>query len=190
MTKEKRRGALWALLVFPLQFVVWGVWQGLLLPRLALSPAALTLLDCVLVKGLIWALPPVLLLLLGKGDRLCSLRELFPKRFPVFACTVLLCLTTVFLYTLRLTRGLVNTHAVFDPMILVLSLSAGVWEELGFRGGLFNLLQPHLGFWGAALLNGVCFALFHFPTLLTGTPLTALLSWRALLTSPWAWCSA
>ena len=94
---------------------------------------------------------------------------------------ILLCLSTAFLYTLRLLNGLQGSFVFFDPMFLVLSLSAGVLEELGFRGGLFRLYETAMGFWTAALLNGALFTLFHYPELILGGSWLRLVSLRALL---------
>lgn len=139
----------------------------------------MVLLDSVVLKSLVWAVPFVLLFLASKPRPARS--ELFRTPFPWFACVVLLCLTAAFLYTVRLARGLVNTYAIFDPMFVVLSLSAGVIEEFSFRGGLFRMQEATLGFWPAAVLNGALFTLFHKPELLFGGSWTWLWSWRALL---------
>lgn len=162
--------------LFMAQWLVWSAWQTFAVPRL---PAGIgwLLIDSVAVKGLVWAGPVILILLKTRKEE----NKLFKEPFPWLACVVLLCLTTAFLYTVRLVNGLQNTHAIFDPMFLVFSLSAGVFEEIGFRGGLFHFQEPKLGFWPAALLNGVMFTLYHYPELLFGNGWMSLLSWRALL---------
>lgn len=177
MRKSALRG-LFLLPVFACQWLIWGVWQFFVMPQLP-AGIAMTLLDSVVIKGLIWAAPFVLLFRIGKQRPARS--DLFRAPFPWLACVILLCLTTVFLYTVRLSRGLVHTYVRFDPMFVVFSLSAGVFEEISFRGGLFRLQAPKLGFWPAALLNGVLFTLYHYPELLFGGSWMRLLSWRALL---------
>ena len=169
-----------AFLLFFLLWLAWGAWETFAVPRL---PAGLgmTLLDSVVMKSLFWGVLPLLMLLRYRKDASVPLKELFCSRFPVFSCVVLLCLTTAFLYTVRLARGLVNTHVIFDPMFIVLSLTAGVVEEFGFRGVIFNLQEPVLGFWPAALLNGVMFTLYHYPGLLFGDSWLRLFSFRGLL---------
>lgn len=162
--------------LYAAQWVLWGLWQNILLSRFSLGPAA-ALWDAAVIKCLIWAFPFALLLRREKA----GVSALFSPPFPWLACTVLLCLTTVFLYTVRLASGLVNTHVLFDPVFLVFSLTAGVYEEFCFRGGFFRLQAPTLGFWPAALFNGVLFTLYHYPDLLFGAGWTKLFSPRALL---------
>lgn len=47
--------------------------------------------------------------------------------------------------------------------MLVLLVIAPVSEELLYRGVLFPLAERRSGFWPAALMNAVVFALAHFP---------------------------
>jgi membrane protease YdiL (CAAX protease family) len=44
---------------------------------------------------------------------------------------------------------------------LALSLTAGICEELVFRGYFIRTLAPWLGWWGAAALGALCFGLLH-----------------------------
>ena len=175
-----KRHALILIVIWLLQWLLWGVWQTFALPRLPIGIGA-TLLNSVAVKGIVWAALLIPILQRFEKKLRLSLEPLFCRPFPWFACTVLLCLTTAFLYTVRLLRGLVNTHAVFDPMFIVLSVSAGVIEEFSFRGVLFRLQNAMIGFWPAALLNGALFTLLHYPGILFGASLMQLISWRALL---------
>lgn len=123
---------------------------------------ATAILDSVVLKALIWLAPFLLF-----RTRLRS-KAFFHAPFPWLPCLILLCASAAFLHSLRILNGLLNTHVVFDPMFIVFSLSAGVIEELSFRGGFFNLQEEAYGFWPAALINGVMFTLFHYPTLLLG----------------------
>ena len=107
-------------------------------------------------------------------------QTLFGAPFPWLPCLILLCVSTAFLFTIRLLNGLQNTYIVFEWMFIVFSLSAGVLEELSFRGGFFAMTEDRLGFWGAALLNGAMFTLYHYPELLLGQ-WQGLISWRCLL---------
>lgn len=166
--------------IFIAQWFFWSIWQNSVSPLLPVG-VGMTLLESVVLKCLVWAIPFVLILCKLKGENTLSLREMFVSPFPWLACIVLLCMTTVFLYTVRIARGLVNTHAIFDPMFVVLSLSAGVFEELAFRGGMFNLHESAMGFWPAAIINGVMFTIYHYPELLYGRGFERLLSWRVLL---------
>ena len=135
------------------------------------------LLDAIPVKLFVWTVLPALVLWRGRED----FRVLFRAHFPWLPCLVGLCVTAAFLWTLRLLNGLGGTHVVFDPMILAFSLSAGVAEELGFRGCFFSRQEESLGLWPAALLNGLFFTLYHYPGLLFGESWGVLLSLRALL---------
>lgn len=179
MTELKKR-VLFSLVLFAGQWLLWGAWQLLAAPRLPAGIGA-ALLDGVAAKALIWAFPFVPVLYGHKGKDIQISGELFRQPFPWLSCVVLLCLTTAFLYTVRLARGLADTHVIFDPMFLALSLSAGVLEEFAFRGGVFNLQEPAMGFWPAALLNGALFTLYHYPRLLFGGSWAVLVSWRGLL---------
>ena len=60
------------------------------------------------------------------------------------------------------TAALVLPHTRAElRLYLVLSISAGLCEELVFRGYLLWAFQPPLGLWGAALLATVLFAFGH-----------------------------
>lgn len=61
--------------------------------------------------------------------------------------------------------ALVAGSSYGGPMIdmLMLVLVAPVSEELLFRGVLFPLAERRTGFWPAAIMNAVVFALVHFP---------------------------
>ena len=125
--------------VYAGMWLVWSAWTLFLLPRIALGQTELALLDSVAAKAAVWVLP---LALLGRLRR----RELFGRPFPWLPCLVLLCGVTAFLHTLRLLNGLQNTHVIFDPMFILFSLTAGIWEELSFRGGLFAWQEKTLAF--------------------------------------------
>ena len=165
-----------SLLLYAAMWSVWSVWMIRLSPMGGGSVWA-ALLEALLAKPFVWILPPALLLWRDRG----AFRSLFASSFPWIPCFVALCLTVAFLYTLRLVNGLQGTYAVFDPMFLAFSLSAGVVEELSFRGCFFLLHKESLGLWAAAALNGVLFTLYHYPGLLFGLSWGALLSLRALL---------
>lgn len=166
-----------SLLPFTVLWLLWALWQ-----RSALLPVgtAAALIDSVAVKGVLWGLIPWLFLSRAK-KLLVPRNELFSAPFPGLACVGLLCLTTAFLHTLRLLNGLQDTHILFDPMVLVFSLSAGVFEELAFRGYFFNRHAALMGFWPAALLNGALFTAYHYPGLLFGEGWAELLTPRTLL---------
>lgn len=161
-------------------WVLWAVWQCKLMPMLH-GGLGCALLDGVLAKALVWLVLPLPLLIRGRDSLLVPLNRLFSEPFPWLAAVVLICLSAAFLHTVRLLNGLQNTYVFIDPMFIVLSASAGVFEEFGFRGGFFNMQEPALTFWPAALSNGAMFVLFHYPELLFGGSWMQLLSFRALL---------
>lgn len=171
--KKDRKDVILPILVFILMWLIWAAWAMLAVPQLPMDAVTGALTDSVAVKVLVWVLP---LILLRKLRR----KKLFQGRFPWFACLILLCATAAFLHTLRLLNGLQDTHVIFDPMMIVFSLSAGVLEELSFRGGFFDWMREKHGFWYAALLNGAMFTLYHYPELLLGY-WQGLLSLRTLL---------
>jgi len=138
-----------------------SLWTLFLIPELHYEVIIITILDSIVFKSLIWVVPFFLM-------KKMQWKELFGKPFPWLACLVFICITVAFLHTLRLLNGLQNTHLIFDPMIIVFSLSAGVLEELSFRGGFFAWQEHMAGFWPAAILNGVIFTMYHFPELLLG----------------------
>lgn len=143
-------------------FSLWAVWQLFILPHF--SPGHLiSVIDSVVVKAAVWVVPVLLL-----SRRYGKFKEMFSGKFPWLALVVLLCATTAFLYTVRLLNGLQNTHIIFDPMFILFSLSAGVLEELSFRGGFFRIQDKQFGVIPASLINGVMFTLYHFPGLLLG----------------------
>ncbi len=172
--------AAFPLLLFAILWIAWAAWSCWLLPRLPATPGT-ELLHSVGVKALLWVAPPLLLWRRSREMRFLPLSRLFTEPFPWLAALVLLCLSTAFLYTVRLLNGLQNTFVIFEPMMIILSVSAGVIEELSFRGGFFNLQEPALGFWPAALINGAMFVLLHYPELLFGGSWMQLISLRALL---------
>lgn len=162
--------------LFGLLWSLWGLWQQELLPQVPGSwlPA---LLDSVFVKTVLWGLVPCFLF--SRGRRLRE--SWFSSGFPVLPCVGLSCLSLCVLHTLRLVQGLGNTFLEWDWMFLFFSLSAGIVEEIGFRGCCFRYLEEKQGFWPAAILSSVLFTLYHYPDLLFGRSLGSLLSWRTLL---------
>lgn len=108
-------------------------------------------------------------------------REFFRAPFPWLPCVVALCLTTAFLYTVRIQNGLVNMHVIFDWYGIATSVCAGVVEEYFFRAYLFGRTEPIFGFWPAALLNGALFTLFHYPVQLLNGSFSELFSPRGIL---------
>lgn len=161
-------------------YLMWALWQQFLLPQIP-SPLAAVLLSICVIKPLVWGLFPCAHYYLQKGSLPKNTASIFAPPFPVLPCITLICLTTAFLHTIRLLLGLGNNIVFFDWMFILISLSAGVFEEYGFRGYFFNVQEPFMGFWPAAVLNAVMFTLYHYPEILFGASLSILISWRGLL---------
>ena len=160
-------------------YLLWALWDRLGPEALPPGPGAAAA-DALLATGLVWGLPALLLLLRGRGPWLAEPRRLFSPPFPWLPCVVLLCASAAFLHTLRLAALPAGLVVFFTPTLLLLSVCAGVYEELFFRGFLFNRLAPALGLWPAALLDGALFALYHFPGLIFGRGWGELFSLRGL----------
>lgn len=167
-------------MVFMGCWLIWGAWvqfgQRLLIPG-----AGAAVVDALLAKGVIWGGPALLLLLREQKPWLIEPRRLFVGPFPWLPLVVLGCMITAFLYTMRLICLPLGVIVFFTPTLVLLSLCAGVYEEVFFRGYLFNRQAADLGLWRAVVFNGVLFALYHFPELLWGQGWAILFSLRGVL---------
>lgn len=172
----EKKGFALSILLYAALWLAWSLWKTLLVPLLGGGVWA-ALFDAVPVKLLVWIVPPAFVFWRGRG----GLRNLFAAPFPWLPCLIALCLAVAFLYTLRLANGLQGTYVVFDPMLPIFSLSAGIVEELSFRGGFLPAQEKVIGFWPAVGLNGLLFALYHYPGLLFGQGWGQFLSLRTLL---------
>lgn len=134
----------------------------------------------ILVKGVVWIVP---LLLLLRNDKAWLIKptRMFCLTLPWFACVGMLCVSTAFLHTVRLMTGRENTFVIWEGIFLVLSISAGVIEEISFRGFIFNRQASTIGKIPAAIINGFLFEVFHYPQLILGKGLTELFTLRSLL---------
>lgn len=144
-----------------------------------LSGSVGVLFEAVVIKAILWAVPAVVGLSVLKRRRV-SVLPLLGSTFPWLACIILLCIETAILYTIHLARGLSGTQVLFDPVSIITLFSAGIIEELSFRGFFFNTHLQLLGFWPAALINSLLFVLFHFPNILFIGNISVLISFRSL----------
>ena len=97
MHTKKQFSVLAATAVFLLLWILWSVWQCLILPTLKFSTDAMMILDSVVVKGVLWAAIP--LALLKFHDRgLVPFRQLFSGEFPWLPCLVAVTLSAAFLH--------------------------------------------------------------------------------------------
>lgn len=161
---------------FLVSYCLWFLWTQLG----ELPPAGLYLSFVVNtgVKALIWLSPAVVFLLRRDEKWLIPPRALFSAPFPWLPTLIGVCGTVVFLHTARLILVGSGTWGIFQPMYILMALAAAVIEELAFRGFLFNRQAADWGTKYAAPLNGLLFAVYHFPEFLAGQNLGALLGFR------------
>ena len=119
-------------------------------------------------KVAVWGIPAALLLWRRGVDCKFRLRELLRGSFPWLSAVIWLCITAAFLWTVRLATDRSNTHTLFQWGLVEVSVTAGVVEEVAFRGWLFNRQCAQMGPIPAAIVNGVLFFLYHYPGLLLG----------------------
>lgn len=157
-------------------WLIWSLWQHFMPPQ-----RPMLLADVLLAKPLVWGVIPLAVLFRSQKSTTKQLRGFFEGQFPIFPCIVFLCSAAAFLHTIRLLQGLGNSFVIFNWMMVLSSLSAGVVEELGFRGCFFTRHRENMSFWPAAVLNGLIFTAYHYTELLFGGDFDILLSWRPLL---------
>lgn len=160
-----------------LSYVMWSVLSltgGGFLPSGPLPPFVIE----TAIKALIWIGPMLLLLKRDSSQWLIRPGEMLRGPFPWFAAFVGLCLTAAFLHTAHIFMVGIGVWGIFDPMWIWLSLSAAVIEEVSFRGFLFNRQAAEGSFVRAAVINGLLFALYHYPEFLLGRELSAVLGFR------------
>ena len=156
-------------------YILWAVWsfaEGKLPPWGSMPP----FVHESAWKCLIWIGPMLLLLKRSDGKWLVKPKEHHP--FPWYATFIGLCLTAAFLHTAHILLVGIDVWGVFDPMWIWFSLSAALIEEIAFRGLLFNRQAAAGKVVLAALINGLLFALYHFPEFLLGQNLLALMGFR------------
>ena len=168
-----------SIVLFVLIWVLWSIWQCFVLPVLRIKPLTALILDSIIVKGILWAVIPFALLK-GCNSIVPLDRRLFLSKVPILPCLVAVCVSAAFLHTVRMLNGLMNTHVIFDFEMVILSIAAGVIEEIGFRGCIFNVQEKAMGFLPAFGINGLMFLLFHYPELFRGA-YAGLISLRALM---------
>lgn len=159
-------------------FAAWSLWQIFLQPLVPLTGWGAAI-HASLVKGVIWVCPMVLFW--KKDGWKIAPKEMFRSPYPWLPCLAMLCVTAMFLHTVRIAAGRLNTVVFWQSIFLFASFSAGIIEEISFRGFLFNRQAASMGTLPAALWNGVLFALFHYPSLIVGQGLEQLISLRCLM---------
>lgn len=159
-------------------FTLWSLWQIYAEP-IAFPGASWGVWVSAFVKGVIWTTP--MFLLWKREGWLVQPSKAFFSPFPWLPCLGMLCAALCFLYTVRIAAGRQNTVLIWEHIFLLSSISAGVIEEIAFRGLLFNRLAPKTGIFPAAMMNGLMFALFHYPQLIIGQGWEQLASPRFLM---------
>lgn len=160
-----------------ISYVIWAVWclaEGTILPP---GPYAAFAVKTVITVA-VW-LGPMVFFLLRRDDRwILSPWQLFAAPFPWLPLLAGLCIAACFLHTAHIILVGVNVWAIFQPIYVWISLAAAVVEELAFRGCFFNRQAAVHGVVKAALLNGVLFAVYHYPEFLVGRNLNAVFGFR------------
>lgn len=159
-------------------YAIWSLWQ-IYAERTLSNQIIWGSIGSILIKGVIWTTP--MFLLWKREGWLVQPSKAFISSFPWLPCFGMLCATVCFLYTVRIAAGRQNAILFWEPIFLLFSISAGVIEEIAFRGILFNRLAPAIGIRPAAMMNGLMFALFHYPGLLLGRGWIQLVSPRLLM---------
>ena len=163
-------------IAYIVSYVIWGIWTSMgekALPSGLLPPFVWE----TLIKGLVW-IGPLLLLRSKKCSWLIPPGAMRKAPFPWLPTFAGLCLTAAFLHTAHIFLSGIGTWGIFDPMWIWLSLSAAVIEEIAFRGLLFNRQAARGGSVRNGAVNGLLFAIYHFPQFLFGRDFAMLLSLR------------
>lgn len=159
-----------------LSYAMWSVWslaEGRFLPSGLVPPIVME----AALRTLIW-IGPMLLLGYRKDQWLIRPGKMLQGSFPWHAAFVGLCLTAVFLHTAHIVLVGIDVWGIFDPIWIWLSLSAAVIEEIAFRGFLFNWQAAKGGIVRTAVVNGLLFAVYHYPEFIVGRSLWAVFGFR------------
>lgn len=143
-------------------------------------PAGITaaIVEASVVKLLIWIGPAIPFFLRSDEQWYIQPVLMFKNPFPGLPTLIGACFATAFLHTVRISSVGINVWGSLTPTLIILSLSAAVVEELAFRGFYFNRQATTIGTQKAAILNGMLFALYHFPEFLAGRNFDAILGFR------------
>ncbi|MCR5665056.1 MAG: CPBP family intramembrane metalloprotease [Oscillospiraceae bacterium] len=180
MKKESNQPRFWfSIGLYLFQLILWAFFRRLV-DRIVPETEWFAILDATALKALFWVCPIVLAVKLG-GEKVSHLKKLREKPFPSLAFVILSCSVVAILHSIRIINGLQYTHVFFQWFFIASSLGAGIIEEFVFRGYYFALHERLVGFWPAALINGVMFTLFHYPEVLLGQSFICLFSLRGAL---------
>lgn len=164
-------------LAYCLSYGIWAAWwltEGILFP---LAPAAAFTIN-TLVKAAVWLTPVFFVFFKNETKKQICLKTAFCSPFPWHATLVALCLTVAVLHTAHIFLSGIDTWGIFHPIWIFASLSAALIEEISFRGFLFNGQAALYGTTKAAVLNGIMFAVYHYPEFIIGQNLSAVFELR------------
>lgn len=164
--------------MYAVMWFFWSIWNKAV-PLWENDWFVISVLRDAAALTLIWIGPWLLLLRKQEGWSV-PLKKMFAWP-PLLICVSQLCVSTAVLYTIRHMSGNGNVLVIFDIWMVFLSLKAGILEELAFRGFFFNWQAKTLGTLRAALINGILFALYHYPGLLDETAVGDLFGFRGAL---------
>lgn len=150
-------------------FAVWTFYVLAIYPRMQ-SLGDRTLLYAIVsisIRFLIWVVP--VFLYLKYFDRTSPMEYLKLRRFWVRGVIVGFGLSVLNFFGTMLRFGAPhpNIHNVTWNSILSTSILVGFFEEVPFRGFIFQKFQEHYGFWIASLVSSVLFLAIHFPGWIT-----------------------
>lgn len=177
--QRSRRAVVACLATYGAVYLCWSAWRVYIAPEIA-SVDGFYWFDAFL-KSLIWVGPFLIAFILKKGCWLESPGRVFCTSFPFVPLLAMLCATVCFLYTVRVANGLQSTLVIWDWHFLVFSLCTGFIEEISFRGFFFNRMAKPMGVAPAALVNGVLFALYHYPEVIMSFQFDGIFSWRFVM---------
>lgn len=153
-------------IAYCLSYIIWAIWS-LVGEKILPSDLVLSFILKVLMKCFIW-IAPILLIKCRNNRWLIQPKRIFSKPFPGCETFICVCMVIAFLHTVHILLIGFDIWGVFDPMWIMISLEAAITEEVIFRGLLFNRQAADHNVVCSAIINGVLFAIYHYPEFLFG----------------------
>ncbi|MQS88600.1 type II CAAX prenyl endopeptidase Rce1 family protein [Companilactobacillus mishanensis] len=120
-----------------------------------------------LIKGVVWSSLGLILLFRFRRQLKLPMNELFNRNFPLSFWIILFAIIIYLLGSAYLhSHGLSiikHPFTVNGSQFLGITIGAGVFEELVFRGGYMNILLTKLTTWKANFIQMLMFLLIHLP---------------------------
>lgn len=164
--KEKEPILQYLLITFGIS---WGAEAlVIVLERLALLPAVLEKVVAMMIIAIVVALAPgmAVYVLLKKQGNIGGLKDYLGR---VFACRNRKSMMIGLLISFTIFAGYVVCTeqplrpAYLAPLLLIMMIPGGGWEELGWRGFLQPALEKRFGYILGTLMMGVIWAIWHLP---------------------------